>query len=72
MVETVPQGGKPQKFSHGFFDKEVAPLRAVYFKIVGMMTIVTIIVMCKFFLSSLSRSLRPLLINVFFLFQGPA
>ncbi|KAL7414561.1 hypothetical protein BDY24DRAFT_385658 [Mrakia frigida] len=45
VVENVPVGGRPQKFSHGFFDPEVAPLRKVYFKIVGMMAIVTILVM---------------------------
>jgi len=47
VIEDVPPGEKPQKFSHGFFDKEVAPLRAVYFKIVLSMTLVTILVMCE-------------------------
>lgn len=47
VEEKVAKGSKPQKFSHGFWDAEVAPLRKVYFKIVGSLGLLTIVVMCE-------------------------
>lgn len=40
-----PAGGRPQKYSHGLFDPEMAPLRKIYLKIVIAVAVLTILVM---------------------------
>lgn len=39
----------PRKFQHGFWDKEVAHLRQIYFKILGMTVVLLVVAMWLFF-----------------------
>lgn len=45
QAPNAPAAGRPQKYSHGFFDTEIAPLRKIYFKILIGAAVMTILVM---------------------------